>query len=592
MGRSASRRCSPEAPRLDSVAGRDRGGAGGADPALPPCRRRRGSPSLAWRIRSGWCCGPGSPGRSSGCTVGRPADRPGRPARLGAHRPGRARRRRRLAADRPAARRVAAGRGAAARLRRHPRFRRHPGHARARHRAGRGRPVAGRGRAAHRLAAAAPSTPTGGRRSRRSSTAATSSSPRCCCACCGSGTAPLWGRYVRLVLALSAAGLATYVLYPAAPPWLAAKDGVIEPVRRLSATGWDVLGLPHAGALLADSQGQVNQVAAVPSLHTAFAVLTCLVLFPVARRAWQRAALVAYAVLMPLVLVWAGEHYVVDTLLGALYAAGSSSLVRPCGPAAQPGVPTVERVSGAVPDWLTAARRICVLTGAGISTDSGIPDFRGPNGRVDPRPGRREARDALRTTWPTRTSAGGPGRAPRPQAGDGAAQRRPPGAGRAGAAGPAARAGHPEHRRAAPGGRVRARSGSSSCTAPSARSSACPAAPGRRCAARSTGSPPASPTRACLLCGGILKSATIELRAGARPAPCSPPRREAAADCDVFLAVGTSLHGPAGRRADRGRRRRRRAARHRQRRADAVRRPGRPGPARADRQRCQTPRAR
>jgi membrane-associated phospholipid phosphatase len=59
----------------------------------------------------------------------------------------------------------------------------------------------------------------------------------------------------------------------------------------------------------------------VPSLHTAFAVLTCLVLFPVARRVWQRVALVGYAVLMPLVLVWAGEHYVVDTLLGAGYAA-------------------------------------------------------------------------------------------------------------------------------------------------------------------------------------------------------------------------------------------------------------------------------
>ena len=37
---------------------------------------------------------------------------------------------------------------------------------------------------------------------------------------------------------------------------------------------------------------------------------------------------------------------------------------------------TVDEVRG----WIDAARAVTVLTGAGISTDSGIPDFRGPKG--------------------------------------------------------------------------------------------------------------------------------------------------------------------------------------------------------------------
>src|SRR5574341_2181158 len=36
--------------------------------------------------------------------------------------------------------------------------------------------------------------------------------------------------------------------------------------------------------------------------------------------------------------------------------------------------------AGSVRDWIKESRRVVVLTGAGISTDSGIPDFRGPQG--------------------------------------------------------------------------------------------------------------------------------------------------------------------------------------------------------------------
>ena len=47
----------------------------------------------------------------------------------------------------------------------------------------------------------------------------------------------------------------------------------------------------------------------------------------------------------------------------------------------------IEQAAALVED----AQRICVLTGAGISTDSGIPDFRGPNGVWTKNPGAEKA---------------------------------------------------------------------------------------------------------------------------------------------------------------------------------------------------------
>ena len=54
--------------------------------------------------------------------------------------------------------------------------------------------------------------------------------------------------------------------------------------------------------------------------------------------------------------------------------------------AATPSIDGVDAVRE-ISRWVAAAERITVLTGAGISTDSGIPDFRGPQGVWTTNPG-------------------------------------------------------------------------------------------------------------------------------------------------------------------------------------------------------------
>ena len=126
--------------------------------------------------------------------------------------------------------------------------------------------------------------------------------------------------------------------------------------------------------------------------------------------------------------------------------------------------PSADLVS-TVSRWIDAAERVVVLTGAGISTDSGIPDFRGPQG-VWTRDPAAEKQSTLqhyladpevrRAAWRSAPGASGV---------DGAAQPRPPGAGRARAPRQAARPRHAEHRRAAPASPATRRSKSSRCTA-------------------------------------------------------------------------------------------------------------------------------
>lgn len=130
---------------------------------------------------------------------------------------------------------------------------------------------------------------------------------------------PRFRRYVGSVALLAGMGFVTFALFPAAPPWLASREGeldwTVRLVRLISGhipfLAFDLEGLYERGAEYA------NPVAAVPSLHAAYTLLITLFLWRSTR--WGRPLLAAYPPAMAFALVYTAEHYVADILLGWAY---------------------------------------------------------------------------------------------------------------------------------------------------------------------------------------------------------------------------------------------------------------------------------
>jgi hypothetical protein len=111
-----------------------------------------------------------------------------------------------------------------------------------------------------------------------------------------------------------------YIAFPAAPPWLADRAGLIPDVHRTASRGWWELDLGIAGDLIDKGQATANAVAAVPSLHAAFALLAVAFVWRSCSVPW-RIVLALYPLGMAFALVISAEHYVVDVLLGWAYVA-------------------------------------------------------------------------------------------------------------------------------------------------------------------------------------------------------------------------------------------------------------------------------
>ena len=127
----------------------------------------------------------------------------------------------------------------------------------------------------------------------------------------------LYWQYVAAIVGLSFAAFITYIIFPAAPPWMASQMHYIEPLRKISTDIWYAMGISNPSEIY--NQLSPNLVAAVPSLHSAYPMLFTLFMWRIFtfKRTWW---VFAYPLSMWIGVVYMGEHYVFDVIFGAGYA--------------------------------------------------------------------------------------------------------------------------------------------------------------------------------------------------------------------------------------------------------------------------------
>jgi membrane-associated phospholipid phosphatase len=136
-----------------------------------------------------------------------------------------------------------------------------------------------------------------------------------------------WVRYIRRFASVLFAGVATYVVMPTVPPWMAADEKypyqILEPLQRSTGRGWNWLGLETVSNVLLRGQQWANPTAALPSLHAAFALFVIVFFWQKMTNKWIRYSSLLFPLSMAWCLVYFAEHYITDIVAGWAYVGAS-----------------------------------------------------------------------------------------------------------------------------------------------------------------------------------------------------------------------------------------------------------------------------
>ncbi len=132
----------------------------------------------------------------------------------------------------------------------------------------------------------------------------------------------LFRRYVWTLVTLTLLTLATYALFPAAPPWMAALNGYLPDVARVVSETLQATGISTIRSAVQRGEAYANAVAAIPSLHSGVPMMVLLFSWSLVGLR-TRLLLIVYILAMTFTLAYGGEHFVVDAFVGWVYAAVS-----------------------------------------------------------------------------------------------------------------------------------------------------------------------------------------------------------------------------------------------------------------------------
>jgi membrane-associated phospholipid phosphatase len=124
-------------------------------------------------------------------------------------------------------------------------------------------------------------------------------------------------RFRNAIMLANVIGLVGYVLIPTAPPRMFPELGFVDTLASLG-------GLNHGSGLVELAS---NPYAAMPSLHSADALIVGVVMAAVVRRSWAKALWLAWPAWVWFAVIATGNHFWLDVLAGVALAAVAGALV-------------------------------------------------------------------------------------------------------------------------------------------------------------------------------------------------------------------------------------------------------------------------